>query len=996
MRKLGLVIFGAGTYDHEPALDNPRFARSARTFKRVTPRILPNFETTSLDLYDKQFSLSETLDKIVEFIKKDNDDIVVYYCGHGDVGQREGDYRVLLRTSDRSLRYTLLEIAPLIHDIAMLAPNKRVYFVLDACYSGSATGEMEAMDAGGAEAIVDRRLSEAVINGGSGIAVFAASGRFGVALAKLEDKLTLFTGTLVSCLREGISQRSDVEQFSWLDLKDEIVRVTQSRLGAKAPLPKLSRFSEHASDITRTPFFPNRAFAPRTGDASGSWVQPDQRTSEHLYWRGISEESPAYVLEDFLKQFPDGTFSALARAFLQRKLDRFDEKGLEEYLLEHPRTTLKRQIIRRLQKLQWDRLRAGADVAGLERFIKQFPESEFIPEAQRRIDSIRAEAVSKETRTEAAAASMDQAAPEVSQEEPNDVPSVAPLASTSLLSDTTADERPWIRRLTLWPIVIAVVLFGLCLAAPIAFRSYYIAGLLVAQEDLDAAGKDVTKLQDFVSRCEATSYCTLAPEARYRLARAREAEEVLQASKAELYAARTDVATLRTFVDRCKATSCPVLPEAAERLSVAQVAAEKAAIDAKFRADLASAGNDVASLSKVVEDCKKASCALLAQASGRLAEAQGAAAREAKFRSDLVAAGNDVAKLSKVVDDCKKASCSVLPDATRRLADAQAAADAAAREAKFRNDLAAAGNDVVKLSRVVDDCRKASCAVLADASRRLADAQAAADAAAREVKFRNDLAAAGNDVVKLSRVVDDCRKASCAVLADASRRLADAQAAAEAAAREVKLRNDLALAGNDVAKLSSVVDDCKKVSCAVLQEASSRLAKAEERVRLTRTGFATQANYDMFGGDILQSDGKKYFTTDSATCQSTCLGSGECVAFTYDKWNTACYLKKSLNALKLDPHSDTGIRADQPLPSIAPDAAHFCRYVDSNLYSDNPRRVPSLSVQDCEQGCQPDDCVAYAFSRTDRLCSLFRSVSDRKKNIPNVNAGIRTQYPCNR
>ena len=56
MRKLGVVVFGASIYDHDCQLNNPRFANSAKEFKRITadPEILAGFQTETLDLYNNQ------------------------------------------------------------------------------------------------------------------------------------------------------------------------------------------------------------------------------------------------------------------------------------------------------------------------------------------------------------------------------------------------------------------------------------------------------------------------------------------------------------------------------------------------------------------------------------------------------------------------------------------------------------------------------------------------------------------------------------------------------------------------------------------------------------------------------------------------------------------------------------------------------------------------------------------------------------------------------
>jgi len=120
MRTLGLVLLGASQYEHHKELNNPRFANSSREFRKLATDAEINLDRTTevLDLYNKPLLPSDVATRVTDFIAKDFDDFIVYYCGHGDVGRREGDYRVFLRQSHRNRRHgTLLHIAGLIHDI---------------------------------------------------------------------------------------------------------------------------------------------------------------------------------------------------------------------------------------------------------------------------------------------------------------------------------------------------------------------------------------------------------------------------------------------------------------------------------------------------------------------------------------------------------------------------------------------------------------------------------------------------------------------------------------------------------------------------------------------------------------------------------------------------------------------------------------------------------------------------------------------------------------
>jgi hypothetical protein len=765
----------------------------------------------------------------------------------------------------------MLHIAGLIHDVQAIPARKRVYFILDACYSGSAISDMESMDAGGAEKLIDRSLSEAV-EGGNGTAVLAASGKLAVAFAKQEDKLTLFTGALVRCLRDGIAHKFEFSTLSWLDIKDEIIRTTRDRLGPDAPIPKLTSFSDDAVDIIRVPFFENRAYKPRTG-GDGAWASLDERTSEHIYFKGITEKSPAYVLEDFLTKFPTGTFTAPARAFLARQIEGFDEKELEGYLFENPRSFLKEKIDERLTALKWDQLRTGSDIGALERFIKKFPRSKFVDEAQRTVEFLRIKPPEANSLQEKlphdpvepiiSPPPGKSTMPPLAAVEMASIPDIPAPAATKASEGATSgglvgvnqvsDRLTWMQSVVKQRIVLlGLFVVGLLLAA-IAFQNTLRSSLQAFQQELDAAGTDVTKLTGFIDRCRPSPSCTLEREARDRLANAQaleRARELIQASYRELDAAGTDVAKLSSFIDRCKAAGCMLEQEARNRFASAQAADSRTKLAAADRILLDAAGTDVGAIRIFVDRCKMPACTLGAEASSRLAAA------EARSR-------------------------------------------VAALEAE-RTRLAAAETE------------------------------------------RNRLAAAEAERNRL---------------------------AAEAAER-------------------------------------TRLAAEAERARLARiaalttarppVGFNTHVNYDISGGDMRVDNTIRIIReTAPATCQSNCQSLDGCVAYSFDKWNHSCYLKDTLGALVLDPHSDVNIRKDQQHPGYSNNPAGFCTYSKSALSGDGFPGFISTSAKSCEQSCAPSPaCVAYSFRSADRLCWLFRSTTDRRSGVDNVTSGIRTQYSC--
>jgi hypothetical protein len=311
MRKLGVVIFGASVFDHHPNLDNPRFLRSAREFQKLFREnvVLADRRPRLLDLFDKPFSPSETIIKITDFVSSNLDTIVVYYCGHGDA-PRDREYRVFLRKSQRKRRSgTLLDIPGLILDIERISAQKQIFFVLDACFSGDVIRQMsEFMDAGGIDAIADRALQESLSH--SGIAIPAATRGLDPALAKERDETTLFTGAIMSCIYDGIDLLRSQPTLSWNDIRDYVARTTRERLGSEAPVPKIISLDDRHGDITRIPFFYNKAYAPMVEEEPSATI--DSKV-ELLYWLDIKDRKDPCDFGLFLRKFPSGVYVPLAR-----------------------------------------------------------------------------------------------------------------------------------------------------------------------------------------------------------------------------------------------------------------------------------------------------------------------------------------------------------------------------------------------------------------------------------------------------------------------------------------------------------------------------------------------------------------------------------------------------------------------------------------------------------------------------------------------------------
>jgi hypothetical protein len=296
MRRLGLIVFGASNYDYAPEKNNPRFAASAKAFQELfaNPNLVPDNTTEVLDLYDQVIYPSEIASKAETFVQNGSfDDLIFYYCGHGSAVFSQRSYSVYLRTTNpRALHTGLLNIADFRKDVRSWKSSheQRIMFVLDACYSGDAIDQYnEGMDGAA------RPMNDAALVPASGISFFTASEAGEIALAKQTDERTLFTGTLVEVVKNGIAIRSELQRISWQDVRDDVLRRTRQRLGDNAPTPKLQTLEERHGDVSRMPFFNNLAFKPDSSPPPALTYldisfEPDSAATKELFGR-LDEES---------------------------------------------------------------------------------------------------------------------------------------------------------------------------------------------------------------------------------------------------------------------------------------------------------------------------------------------------------------------------------------------------------------------------------------------------------------------------------------------------------------------------------------------------------------------------------------------------------------------------------------------------------------------------------------------------------------------------------
>ena len=186
-----------------------------------------------------------------------------------------------------------------------------------------------------------------------GLAFFTSSDRKNFSLAKKDDDLTLFTGTLVKVLKEGIPNRPELPRLSWQHVKDAVTTATRKRLPRDAPTPKLLATDDKEGDITAGPYFVNRAFSVDRLIADPSAVARRSEL-EYVAWTSIRTRAELQEFDRFLSRFPDGQFAPKAVQKLSELINaEANIDNLQRFLVECDLSEVWTLAHQRLGALEW-------------------------------------------------------------------------------------------------------------------------------------------------------------------------------------------------------------------------------------------------------------------------------------------------------------------------------------------------------------------------------------------------------------------------------------------------------------------------------------------------------------------------------------------------------------------------------------------------------------------------------------------------------------------
>lgn len=370
-------------------------------------------------------AILKKLNKACKTASKKTDTLLVYYSGHGFIGNRK--YQLHLATPETNSD-DLIDAIPIeeFKEHLRYCNAGRKILILDCCHSGGAIAG-------------DRPLGDtfdSAIRNFEGAYVITSSSEDEISLfpADKPEEPTYFTGKLVELMENGLD--SGVEFCSLREIYNHLEADFRLR---NLPLPKQSVY--HNADELY--FFRNRKFVSKASDKI-AWEKalkdnniagyiafsrsyPDSEFSELAstklsdledirLWKQVSSLDAVHHYERYLRNFPKGRYAEKA----QQKIDEIlaaekeeyeseerevwaevikseDEEKIKFYLRRYPKGLFKLEAELQLKEMQsledqhemfWQSALAKNTIESFKEYLSHFPRGHFREAAQNEIKKI--------------------------------------------------------------------------------------------------------------------------------------------------------------------------------------------------------------------------------------------------------------------------------------------------------------------------------------------------------------------------------------------------------------------------------------------------------------------------------------------------------------------------------------------------------------------------------------------------------------------------------
>lgn len=174
-----------------------------------------------------------------------------------------------------------------------------------------------------------------------------------------------------------------------------------------------------------------------------------------------------------------------------------------------------------------------------------------------------------------------------------------------------------------------------------------------------------------------------------------------------------------------------------------------------------------------------------------------------------------------------------------------------------------------------------------------------------------------------------------------------------------------------------------KVSQALLAAKTREIKEGEEPAPVT---FRRMPNTDLLGSVIGKVD-----ADSPAQCELACGNNQACNAYSFNKWNSVCFLKSEANLRFLDPSTISGLKGETYPPPISDAVVAMLRFRNKAFSGEPVSTDPQNRFEDCEASCEKSDsCIAFSFVKSESLCRIFEQAGEYTSD-DGVDSGAKRQ-----
>jgi tetratricopeptide (TPR) repeat protein len=171
-----------------------------------------------------------------------------------------------------------------------------------------------------------------------------------------------------------------------------------------------------------------------------------------------------------------------------------------------------------------------------------------------------------------------------------------------------------------------------------------------------------------------------------------------------------------------------------------------------------------------------------------------------------------------------------------------------------------------------------------------------------------------------------------------------------------------------------------------LKVAQVLLAEKSKPEPAPEMSFRRMPNTDLAGSLIGE---VKAGTQDD--CESACAENGACRAYSFNMWNSLCFLKGNATLRTLEPSTMSGLKSETYPPPFSGAEISMVRFRHKLFPGDPFRQSSQDRFEDCEAVCRDSEsCVAFSFIKTELACRMFDQAGEYS-NDESADSGAKRQ-----